>query len=84
MLLDRGVELGYLRQDYHVLGAKDVQSSYSPGTNLYRAIQQWPAYDHNNYYNDKSCEQIYGKPVQTTTVTTPTSRDTTGNQTLDT
>uniref|UniRef100_A0A2A4K4P1 Peptidoglycan recognition protein n=1 Tax=Heliothis virescens TaxID=7102 RepID=A0A2A4K4P1_HELVI len=59
MLLDLGVEYGYLHPDYHVLGAKDLQSSQSPGTNLYRAIQNWTHYDHENHYRDKTCEEIY-------------------------
>nr|XP_021194000.2 peptidoglycan-recognition protein 1 isoform X2 [Helicoverpa armigera] len=59
MLLDLGVRVGYLHPNYHVLGAKDLQSSESPGTNLYRAIQNWTHYDHYNHYQNKSCEEIY-------------------------
>ena len=75
MLLDKGVELGYLQKDYHVVGAKDVQSSLSPGTNLYRAIQQWPNYSHNNDYRGKTCLEIHNssqnqtKPVEVQTST---------------
>ncbi|XP_035428691.2 uncharacterized protein LOC118261817 isoform X2 [Spodoptera frugiperda] len=71
MLLDKGVELGYIDKDYQVVGAKDLASSYSPGTNLYREIQKWPHYAHNNTFRGKTCEEIYNRALPHTTTSTP-------------
>ncbi|XP_026738966.1 peptidoglycan recognition protein 1-like isoform X2 [Trichoplusia ni] len=58
MLLDRGVELGHLHPSYHVVGAKDLKPTASPGANLYKAIQLWSHYDHENMYYKKTCDEI--------------------------
>lgn len=58
MLLDRGVELGHLHPSYHVVGAKDLKPTASPGANLYKAIQSWSHYDHENMYYKKTCDEI--------------------------
>ncbi|KAJ8736949.1 hypothetical protein PYW07_000220 [Mythimna separata] len=58
MLLAEGVKRGYLQNDYHVVGQKDVTLTMSPGANLYRAIQKWENY--NTQYVGQSCEAIHG------------------------
>ncbi|CAB3226069.1 unnamed protein product [Arctia plantaginis] len=58
MLFKQGVELGYLHPDFLVVGAMDLQITYSPGANLYKAIQTWPQYDHENVYYNRSCEEV--------------------------
>lgn len=59
MLFKEGVQLGYLHPKFQVVGAKDVQMTLSPGTNVYNAIRKWPNYAHNNIYKDRKCEEIY-------------------------
>ncbi|XP_041986289.1 peptidoglycan-recognition protein LF-like [Aricia agestis] len=61
MLLEDGVRLGFLRPDYQIVGAKDLQVTASPGSNLYNALRQWPNYDHQKRFRGLSCEQIYEK-----------------------
>ncbi|CAK1588559.1 unnamed protein product [Parnassius mnemosyne] len=60
MLLEEGVKRGFLDTDYSVLGAKDLNGSASPGSNLYNAIRQWEHYDHINKWRNKTCEKMYG------------------------
>lgn len=73
MLLNQGVELGHLHPYYHVLGAKDLKTTLSPGTNLYNAIRQWSNYDHENVYKDKSCPEILAMYQNQTLVTSLTA-----------
>ncbi|CAH2229743.1 jg5071, partial [Pararge aegeria aegeria] len=61
MLLEEGVRFGYLRADFQVVGAKDLQHTASPGSNLYNAIKKWDNYDHQNRFANKNCEQIQEK-----------------------
>lgn len=61
MLLEEGVRLGHLRPDYRVVGAKDLQDTASPGSNLYNAIKQWEHYDHENLFANMTCEQMHEK-----------------------
>ncbi|XP_063633130.1 uncharacterized protein LOC134804117 isoform X2 [Cydia splendana] len=61
MLLEDGVTLGFLRPDYSILPAKDVQESASPGSNLYRALQKLDHYERTHSFRDMSCEAIYDK-----------------------
>uniref|UniRef100_A0A1E1W7N6 Peptidoglycan recognition protein n=1 Tax=Pectinophora gossypiella TaxID=13191 RepID=A0A1E1W7N6_PECGO len=60
MLLNAGVQMGFLHPDYYVVGASDIQrdGTESPGSNLYRAIQQWAHFDHENRFRNKSCDEI--------------------------
>ncbi|CAG5039168.1 unnamed protein product [Parnassius apollo] len=60
MLLEEGVKRGFLDKDYSVLGAKDLNSSASPGSNLYNAIREWEHYDHINKWRNITCEKMYG------------------------
>lgn len=64
MLLEAGVLRGYLHPDYVVVGAKDIQATASPGSNLYNAIRKWKHYDSNRYHN-KTCEEIMAVPLGT-------------------
>lgn len=57
LILKEGVDRGYLRPDYSIIGARDVGNTYSPGDNLYRAIQALDHYDTTNY-RGLTCEQI--------------------------
>ncbi|XP_073955515.1 peptidoglycan recognition protein-like [Choristoneura fumiferana] len=57
LIIQEGVDRGYLRPDYSILGARDVISTYSPGDNLYKAIQALDHYDTTNY-RGLTCEQI--------------------------
>ncbi|KAJ0184097.1 hypothetical protein K1T71_000520 [Dendrolimus kikuchii] len=57
-LLAVAVERGLLHPDYHVVGARDLRSTQSPGLNLYKEIQSWDHYDHNELYRDKNCTEI--------------------------
>ncbi|KAK9885883.1 hypothetical protein WA026_013758 [Henosepilachna vigintioctopunctata] len=41
-LIAKGVELGYLKKDYKLLGARQLQATKSPGDELYAEIQKWP------------------------------------------
>lgn len=43
-LLKCGVSQGYLRSNYEVKGHRDVQSTLSPGDQLYEIIQRWDHY----------------------------------------
>ncbi|XP_051017865.1 peptidoglycan recognition protein 1 [Acomys russatus] len=43
-LLECGVSQGFLRSNYEVKGHRDVQSTLSPGDQLYEIIQGWPHY----------------------------------------
>ena len=61
MLLDEGVRRGYMRPDYLIVGAKDVQSTQSPGSNLHNALQQWSNFDHHGRFQNMNCEQIQKK-----------------------
>ncbi|KAH9627786.1 hypothetical protein HF086_000171 [Spodoptera exigua] len=81
MLLEKGVEHGYLDKDYRVVGAKDLRSSYSPGANLYKQIQKWPHYAHNNTFKGMTCEEIYNRAPPTTTSTLRTILDSDVNET---
>ncbi|XP_026759345.2 uncharacterized protein LOC113518540 isoform X4 [Galleria mellonella] len=64
MFLEASVEEGHLDPNYVVMGAKDLQSTESPGANLYKAIQQWPHYDDNKRYRNKTCEEIWVMMVE--------------------
>lgn len=59
MILAEGVKLGYLRSDYLIVGALDVGSTASPGSNLYAAIRKWPNYDHQNRFKGLTCAQMH-------------------------
>lgn len=41
-LIQRGVELGYIKKDYKLLGARQLQTTQSPGTKLFEEIKKWP------------------------------------------
>lgn len=41
-LLQKGVELGYLKKDYKLLAARQVSTTQSPGDILYENIKTWP------------------------------------------
>lgn len=43
-LLECGVSRGFLRSNYEVKGHRDVQSTLSPGDQLYQVIQSWEHY----------------------------------------
>ncbi|XP_060809847.1 peptidoglycan recognition protein 1 isoform X1 [Amyelois transitella] len=58
MLLQESVSLGYLHENYFVVGAKDLQETESPGDNLYDALLKWEHYDHKNRFHEKSCDEI--------------------------
>ncbi|XP_063546739.1 peptidoglycan recognition protein-like isoform X2 [Cydia strobilella] len=61
MLLEDGVTLGFLRPDYSILPAKDVQDSASPGSNLYRALHKLDHYERTHSFRGMKCEAIYDK-----------------------
>lgn len=42
-----GKSQGILREDVRVIGAKQVQSTASPGSKLYAQIQNWPEWAPN-------------------------------------
>ncbi|XP_014366543.2 peptidoglycan-recognition protein LF isoform X1 [Papilio machaon] len=62
MILEEGVKLGYLAEDYVVLGAKDLHLTASPGSNLYNAIRKWDHYGHVNLWRNSTCEEMHGLP----------------------
>nr|UIW25015.1 peptidoglycan-recognition protein LF [Lasioderma serricorne] len=41
-LIKIGVEMGYIAQDYKLFGARQFQSTLSPGNVIYEEIKQWP------------------------------------------
>ncbi|KAL3284287.1 hypothetical protein HHI36_018445 [Cryptolaemus montrouzieri] len=41
-LIQKGVDLGYIQKDYKLVGARQLQTTKSPGEALYREIQTWP------------------------------------------
>nr|AFD54029.1 PGRP-SA [Locusta migratoria] len=43
-LLECGVQLGELSDDYQLLGARQVVATQSPGLALYQELQTWPAW----------------------------------------
>ncbi|XP_059055370.1 peptidoglycan recognition protein-like isoform X1 [Achroia grisella] len=59
MFLETSVEQGLLDPDYVVLAAKDLQSTESPGANLYKAMQQWRHFNNGSEYKNKTCEAIW-------------------------
>lgn len=61
MLLDYGVMKGYLHPDYHILAARDIQSTASPGSNLYKELRTWRHYNDGTNYKNKTCEQMYAQ-----------------------
>ncbi|XP_053624266.1 peptidoglycan recognition protein-like isoform X2 [Plodia interpunctella] len=58
MLLQESVRLGFLHKDYFIVAAMDLQSTESPGDNLYKALLQWEHYDHKNRFYKKNCDEI--------------------------
>lgn len=58
MLFLEGIRLGYLHPNFSVLGATDLRPTVSPGQNLFRAIKNWPNYDHQNRFKNLTCKQI--------------------------
>ncbi|XP_063837505.1 peptidoglycan recognition protein 4-like isoform X1 [Ostrinia nubilalis] len=61
LLLAEGVSRGHMDPNYYIVPAKDLQSTESPGTNLYNLIKQWHTYDHKLQFRGRSCDQIYGR-----------------------
>ncbi|CAH0716012.1 unnamed protein product, partial [Brenthis ino] len=61
MLLDDGVRRGFLRPDFRIIGAKDVQLTASPGSNLYNAIRQMENFDHQGRFRNLTCAEIQDK-----------------------
>ncbi|XP_063626915.1 peptidoglycan recognition protein-like [Cydia splendana] len=61
MLLEDGVVLGFLRPDYTILPAMDVRNTTSPGSNLYRALQNFDHYERTHSFRGMDCEAIYNK-----------------------
>lgn len=57
LLLEEGLKDGHLHQDFVIVGAKDLILTESPGSQLYRAIQELKRYDDKRYFN-KTCEEI--------------------------
>lgn len=41
-LIERGVKNGYIAKDYKLLGARQLQTTQSPGDELYNKIKSWP------------------------------------------
>lgn len=41
-LIERGVQLGYVRKDYKLVGARQLQTTQSPGTKLFEELKKWP------------------------------------------
>lgn len=46
-LLQKGVELGYLKKDYKLLAARQVSTTQSPGDSFYEDIKTWPHWAEN-------------------------------------
>ncbi|CAL8105793.1 unnamed protein product [Calicophoron daubneyi] len=44
ILITSGVSQKYLREDYKLVGHRDLQDTQSPGNKLYSVIQEWPHY----------------------------------------
>lgn len=61
ILFEYGVKSGYLHPDYQVVGARDIQISESPGSNLYKAIRKWEHYNNGTAFRNKNCNQIYAE-----------------------
>lgn len=41
-LIQRGVELGYIREDYKIVAARQLAGTESPGSALFEDMQTWP------------------------------------------
>ncbi|XP_046976843.1 peptidoglycan recognition protein-like isoform X3 [Vanessa cardui] len=61
MLLEDGVRMGYLRPDFLIVGAKDIQDTASPGSNLLHALYLFDNYDHKHRFRGLNCTQIQEK-----------------------
>lgn len=61
MLLEEGIRLGYLREDYLVIAAKDLGPTASPGSIVKEALMAWPNYDQKNRFYNLTCEQMQEK-----------------------
>ncbi|XP_061704139.1 peptidoglycan recognition protein-like [Cydia pomonella] len=61
MLLEDGVIMGFLRPDYSILPAMDLRETTSPGSNLYRALQNLDHYERTHSFRGMNCEAIYNK-----------------------
>ncbi|XP_047991473.1 peptidoglycan recognition protein-like [Leguminivora glycinivorella] len=61
ILIEDGIGSGFLRPDYTILPAKDVRDTTSPGSNLYRALQNMNHYERTHSFRDLNCEAIYDK-----------------------
>ncbi|KAL4717733.1 hypothetical protein ACJJTC_000882 [Scirpophaga incertulas] len=62
MLLEEGVREGYLRPNYYIIAARDIQTTnQSPGSNLYNELRKWKHYDHDKIVIGKrNCTHFYG------------------------
>ncbi|XP_047543781.1 peptidoglycan recognition protein-like isoform X1 [Vanessa atalanta] len=61
MLLEDGVRMGYLRPDFLIVGARDIQDTASPGSNLLQALYLFNNYDHKHRFRGLNCTQIQEK-----------------------
>lgn len=43
-LIAAGVEMGYLKSDYKLIGHRQVRNTECPGEKLYKEIQHWAHY----------------------------------------
>lgn len=41
-LIEKGIELGFIKKDYKLLGARQITTTQSPGDILYNEIKTWP------------------------------------------
>ncbi|RVE48821.1 hypothetical protein evm_006595 [Chilo suppressalis] len=60
MLFEEGVKKGHMIPDYHIIAARDVRPTQSPGSNLYKALQQFEHFNNGKQYEHKNCSQIHG------------------------
>lgn len=43
-LIEYGVHMGYIKEDYHLIGHRQVRNTECPGDRLYNEIQTWDRY----------------------------------------
>ncbi|VVC97816.1 unnamed protein product [Leptidea sinapis] len=48
-LISIGVELGYIRPDYQLIGHRQVRATECPGDALYNEISNWERFTHGVY-----------------------------------
>ncbi|CAG9782076.1 unnamed protein product [Diatraea saccharalis] len=59
-ILQEGVNKGYIVPDYSIVAALDLRPTKSPGSIIYKALQQLDHFDNGTQFANRNCSQIHG------------------------